>query len=104
MRDLVAPAGVTIRSDGDELIVRVAAPTVEEEIELPGAEEVEVIAKAGEEEEVRKSAFAQLSGRAGPAASPPFFVPVGALTPLLMCVMMKRQERMNRCSRMGREA
>jgi large subunit ribosomal protein L25 len=37
VRDLVVPSGVTILTDGDELIVRIMAPTVEPEIE-PSAE------------------------------------------------------------------
>jgi large subunit ribosomal protein L25 len=36
VRDLTAPAGVTILTDGDEMVVKIMAPTVEEE---PAAEE-----------------------------------------------------------------
>jgi large subunit ribosomal protein L25 len=37
VRDLSAPAGVTILTDGDEMVVKIMAPTVEEE--APAAEE-----------------------------------------------------------------
>jgi large subunit ribosomal protein L25 len=38
VRDLVAPSGVTIMTSGDEMIVRIMAPTVEPEVEEAPAE------------------------------------------------------------------
>ena len=38
VRDLAAPSGVTILTDGDEMIVRIMAPTVEPEVEEAAAE------------------------------------------------------------------
>ena len=47
VRDLVAPSGVTILTDGDEMIVKIMAPTVEPEIE-EAAEGEAVAAAEGE--------------------------------------------------------
>ena len=55
VRDLAVPAGMEILTDEDEMIVRVAPMREEEEIveevEVPEAEEVEVITEARAEEE-----------------------------------------------------
>jgi large subunit ribosomal protein L25 len=59
VRDLVAPSGVTIMTDGDEMVVKIMAPTVEPEIEeeaaaaegeAPAEGEAEPAAEASAEE------------------------------------------------------
>lgn len=51
VRDLVAPAGVTILTGGDEMIVRIMAPTVEQEVEEAPAEGGEVAEGAAASDE-----------------------------------------------------
>ena len=55
VRDLVAPSGVTVLTDGDEMIVKIMAPTVEPEVEEaaegePAVAEGESTAEASAEE------------------------------------------------------
>ncbi len=46
VRDLVAPSGVTVLTDGDEMIVKIMAPTVAVEAEAPAEGEGEAAATA----------------------------------------------------------
>lgn len=50
VRDLTAPSGVTVLTDGDEMIVRIMAPTVEPEVEEEAAAEGEAAVAEGEGE------------------------------------------------------
>jgi large subunit ribosomal protein L25 len=49
VRDLVAPAGVTILTDGDEMVVKIMAPTIAVEAEPTEAAEGEPTAEASSE-------------------------------------------------------
>ena len=50
VRDLAVPSGVTILTDGDEMIVKIMAPTVEPEIDEAAAAEGEAAVAEGEGE------------------------------------------------------
>jgi large subunit ribosomal protein L25 len=56
VRDLVAPSGVTITTDGDEMVVKILAPTVEPVEEVP--EEAAVAEGAAEAEPTAEAAAA----------------------------------------------
>ena len=56
VRDLAAPSGVTILTDGDEMIVRIMAPTVEPEVEEAPAAEGEPVAEGEAEPAAEASA------------------------------------------------
>ena len=64
VRDLVVPSGVTVLTDGDELVVKIMAPTVEPEVEPTEAEaegEGEAVA-AGEAEPAAEASDQESSG------------------------------------------
>jgi len=61
VRDLAAPSGVTILTDGDEMIVRIMAPTVEPEVEEEAVAEGEAAAE-GEAEPTAEASAEESTG------------------------------------------
>jgi large subunit ribosomal protein L25 len=60
VRDLTAPTGVTILTDGDEMIVRIMAPTVEPEVE-EAAEAAEGVVAVAEGEQAAEGSTEESS-------------------------------------------